>query len=145
VASASAAISSAKSVVSDLTYVLSSVESWTISLPSLSCDESIVESYAVDYPSVATYLWSIDDGVSVVASSSITYVESLIASYATLNSALLSVASAIYYYPSITSVESSFIYAAESDSSILTLYDSLSTASSDAYSSWYSWMSWEFC
>jgi hypothetical protein len=140
-ASASADISSAKTVVSDLTYVLSSVAYVTEASPSLSCDEAVVEYYAVDYPSVATYLWSVDDGVTYVASSSISYVESLVASYASLNYALLSICSAVYDYPSLTSVESSFIYAASSDSSLLTEFDTFSYAVAVYASSFYTFSS----
>jgi len=132
-ASASDEISSAKSIVSDVTYVLSDIAYVTALVPSLSCYESVIEYYAVDYPSIASYLLSVDDGVSVVASSSISYVESLIASYPELNSAVVSLVYEFSYYPELLYVESSFIYAAYSDSQLLTEYDSFDYASSYAF------------
>jgi hypothetical protein len=137
-ASATEAIYTAKTVVSDLTYVLSTLVTAVSYYPSLSCAESVIEYYATAYPSVATYLWSVYDGDIAVAYSSIYYVESLVASYPGLASAdsLLLSATSYSEYPFSASLESSFIYAAESDSSLLTQYETLSTYSASAVASW---------
>jgi hypothetical protein len=137
-ASATEAIYTAKTVVSDLTYVLSTLVSVISYNPSLSCAQSVIEYYATAYPSIAAYLWSVLDSDTYVAYSEVSTVESIIASYPSLASAEDQMLSAATYsvYPFSVTLESSFIYAAASDSSLLSQYETFSYYSSAAASSW---------
>jgi hypothetical protein len=138
---ATMAISSAKSVVSDVTYILSELTYVVSRLPSLSCAESVVEYYAQVYPTVAYYLWSVYDGYVSVPSSSLSYVAEVIASYPSLDSAFSMIVGGQIDYSFLFSLESSFIYAAESDSYLLSYYESFSYQSYSAYSEWSSTVS----
>jgi hypothetical protein len=140
-ASASVGISSAKTVESDVTYVLSGLTYVLSRLPSLSCYESLIEYYATENPTIASYLWGVYDRTVYVPSSSLTYVATMIASYASLAYADFMIVAGEEYYPSISTLESSFIYAAESDSNLLTEYDTFSYNSYQAYASWSSQVS----
>jgi hypothetical protein len=140
-ASATASISVAKSVVSDLTYILTQMTYVISQLPSLSCYESEEEYYAEVYSSVASYIWDVDDSIVYLPSSSVSYFQSLTASYPTLASADIHIMGGQIDYSFLYSLESSFIYAAETDSSLLTQYEELSSASESAYSYWSSTIS----
>jgi len=125
-ASATASLSAAASVVSSLPYVLTEITYVISALPSLSCDESVVEYYATAYPSAASYIWDVLDGETYVATSSASSFASFEAQYYTLYSAEYSIVGGLIDYSFLYSLESSFIYAAESDSSLLTQYETLS-------------------
>jgi hypothetical protein len=132
IASATASFLSAKNSDSSLTYVLTQV-SYVISyLPSISCYESVIEYYAAAYPSVATYIWSVIDGQYYIASSSAYSFQYYVDEYYTLYQAFEPILGGMIDYSFLLSLESSFIYAAESDSSILTQYELISSASSSA-------------
>jgi hypothetical protein len=130
---ATAYISAVKSSVSDLTYILTQMTYVISQLPSLSCDESVEEYYAEVYPSVASYIWDVEDSIIYLPSSSVSYFESLTASYPTLASADISIVGGQIDYSFLYSLESSFIYAAETDSSLLTQYEEISSVESLAY------------
>jgi len=132
VASASFAISSLKSIVSDITDVLSEISYVTYASPSLSCAESTVESYAERYPTVVSELWVAANSPSDIAKSSVSSYAYIEDSYPSVFSALLSIASATPYYSGLSSYESSFIYAASVDSSIMSQYYYFSMAESSA-------------
>jgi hypothetical protein len=124
-ASASASFSSAKDLVSDLTYVLSGVSYVVSELPSLSCAESEVEYYAEEYPSVASYIWGVLDDDVYVSASSAPYFASLIASYSSVYYYEQQILGGLIDYSFLASLESSFISAAATDSSLITQYESL--------------------
>jgi len=132
-ASASASFSSAKALVSDLTYVLSGVSYIISELPSLSCAESEIEYYAEEYPSVASYVWSVLDDEVYVSASSASYFASLIASYYTIYYYEAEICGGLIDYSFLASLEASFISAAATDSSLISQYESLSSIEYSAY------------
>jgi hypothetical protein len=132
-ASASVSISAAKSVVSSLTTVLSAINYLDSEYPAVACAEADLEYYATEYPSVVTYLWSVYDGVSYVASSSASSFESFANQYTTIGWEMHLISQ---YWTSSNDLmfacEPSFLFAAESDSSLLTQYQYMDYASESA-------------
>jgi hypothetical protein len=138
---ATAYISAVKSSVSDLTYILTQMSYVISQLPSLSCYESDEEYYAEAYPYVASYVWDVIDSIVYLPSSSVSYFESLTASYSSLAYDDYMIVGGQIDYSFLYSLESSFIYAAETDSSLLTQYEELSSMSTIAYTAWSSTVS----
>jgi hypothetical protein len=132
IASASYAISSLKTIVSDITSVLTAITYVTKAEPSLSCAESIIESYAEVSPTVALSIFSIIESPSIIRGHT-TYYAELTASYESLASAIESIVSAESSYSELAYYEESFIYAASVDSSILSQYTDFSTLTASDY------------
>jgi hypothetical protein len=136
-ASASHAIASIKTRVTDITSVLSAITYAISNEPSLSCAESIIGSYAHVSPTVVTELFSAIESPSTVASSEVTYYATLVGEYPSLVSALDSVVSAEVSYPSLSYYEESFIYAASIYSDIIYYFSySYTVISSDEGCFW---------
>lgn len=139
VASASVAINTLESIVTDITSVLSEVSYVADAVPSVSCDESVVASYAATNPTVVSELWMAAESPSLIAKSSVSYYASLEASYSSAFSALLSIASETQYYSSLASYEYSFIQAASIDPYALSQYSYFSSAQGSASSAYASY------
>jgi trimeric autotransporter adhesin len=117
--SASIAISSLLSVVSDIPTVLSYISSVLYSSPSLSCYESAIEVAAYYYPYYISQLWEVYNSPSLITDS-FSYYSYLEAEYSTAAYAISQIVSAESTFTSLSSYETSFISAASQDSSLIT-------------------------
>jgi epidermal growth factor receptor substrate 15 len=126
-------------VISSESTILSAVSYATYYSPTLSCYESVAESYAYNYPSVIYALWNVITEPSLYFTQASTYA-SLEASYPVLVNYLEYIYSAAYSYSSLYSYEGSFLLGAEYDSELLTEYYEVSQAMYYEASSlwWYS-------
>lgn len=124
---------SAETVVSSITTALSYITYVTALSPSVSCEESEIESYALTYSTVVTEIWSAVVSPSTVVSPS--YYAQLEDSFSTLFYAITSIWSEVSYYPSLSTYEYDLIVAASTDSSLLTQWSTFTYQSSSVSSS----------
>jgi hypothetical protein len=132
--SASQAIATLFSIVSDLTTIMTEVSQATYYDPTLLCYEETIETEAYYYPAYVSDLWAVYNSPSEITSK-FSYYSELAAEYSSLAIAIYNVVSAESSYPLLDVAEYSFLRAAESDSSVLTDFESvtneLSTLSSE--------------
>jgi hypothetical protein len=122
--SASIAIQTLFSVVNDLTTVMDEITSVIHYVPSLSCYEQTIEYYGWYYPEYDQALWEVYNSPSEITSS-FSYYSELAADYSALATALYHIVTEESSYPLLDVAESAFLTAAESDSQVLTDFESL--------------------
>jgi hypothetical protein len=119
-ASASKSIENAESVVSWLSTAMTEITYAISFIPSLSCDEEVIENDLILYTPTVHALWSAIYSPSSILSSSIRYYAEMEADYPSLVSAIESIISAVSSFPSLSTAEYAFIEAADSHSQLLT-------------------------